>query len=57
MFMLSDRSGLIASDLRGRIDKIWWLNMKGLKKGIKIIKVLGCTTGYGVHQRGREKEE
>lgn len=55
MLLLSDRSGLIESDLGGRIDEIWWLSMKELKKGgIKIIKVLDCTAGYWVHQRERK---
>lgn len=45
----SDRIGLTADDLGGRIDMTWWLGMRGLKKGaMKIVKVVGCITGCWV---------
>ena len=51
----SDRIGFTAEDLGGRIGMTWWLSMRGLIKGaMKIVQVLGCTTGCWVHQRKGE---
>ena len=46
----SARIGFTAEDLGGRIGMTWWLSMRGLIKGaMKIVQVLGCTTGCWVH--------